>query len=248
MIVLSMVLTGTACIVAVFTFAKHSTWCLILVAFTIVFYTVRFSAFTSFFHLLQFKAQTKSKRFLLRILFLLFRMILCIKSMRSSRQRLNNGLFMLSYILLMISTIITVAMLVTEYFLLETFTIQFETFWSFAITTNFSLCDHVVLLLVHRWWEKTGITSFTTLRKGWRTVANGVLDWEAFVDTFFEGFSEGFWVDGVFCIDGLSITLRIFPGALVFHLWGYESLIGAGAIEYFCEIIGLKEALFGLIT
>ncbi len=61
MVVFPVMLTGTACVVTVFAFAEHSAWCLVLIALTVVFYAMRFSAFAPFFHLLQFEPQTEGQ-------------------------------------------------------------------------------------------------------------------------------------------------------------------------------------------
>lgn len=148
----------------------------------------------------------------------------------------------------MISTIIAVAIFITKYFFLEAFAIKFEAFGSLTVAAELLFCDHIVLLFVDRRLQKTGVTTLATLRKGWGTVPNGVFDWEAFVDAFFEGFSEGLRVERVLCVNGLVFTLGIFPWTFVFHFGGDEFLIGAGAVEYFSEIFGFEGFLFGLIA
>ena len=163
-------------------------------------------------------------------------------------QCLDYRLLMFGYVLFMISTVITVAMLVTEDFLLKTFTIQFEAFGSFTITSELLFANHIIFLFIHGRWQKTGITAFTTLRKRRWGVPNGIFHWEALVDSFLKRFPEGLGVDRILRVNGLPIFLRILPRTLVLHFGGTKPFIGAGAVEYFSEIIGFEETLFGLIA
>lgn len=139
MVVLPMVLSGAACVMTVLTLTKYSTRRLVLVALTIVFYTMRFSALATLLNFLKFESQTECQVFLLWILFLFLWMVNCIKSMCVSGQRLNDCLLMFGHVFLMIATIVAVAIFVAEYFLLETFTIKFEAFGAFTVAAELFL-------------------------------------------------------------------------------------------------------------
>ncbi len=152
MIVLAMMLPRATCVMAVLTFAEHPTGRLALITLAIVFYAVSLPTLATLLHLLQLKSQTECQRLLLWVLFLLLLMLNRVETMRVSCQCLNYRLFMLSHILLMIPTVITVAMLVAEYFLLETFAIKFQAFRSFAIATQLFFTYHIIFLLVNRRW------------------------------------------------------------------------------------------------
>jgi hypothetical protein len=41
----------------------------------------------------------------------------------------------------------------------------------------------------------------------------------------------------------MSISLWILSGALIFHLRGDESFVGAGAVQYLLKVLGLGETL-----
>ncbi len=153
---------------------------------------------------------------------------------------------MFCHVLFVIPAIITVTILVAKYFLLKTFAIQFKTFRSLTVAPHFLLRNHVVFLFVHRLWQKTCVTTFTTLWKRWWTVPYRVLNRKTLVYSFLKRFSEGFGVKWILCIDSLLLTFRIFPRTFVFHFGWNEFLIGTGAIEYFFEVFGFNETLFRL--
>lgn len=155
---------------------------------------------------------------------------------------------MLSDILFMISTVITMTIFCTEYFFLEALTVEFQAFGSFTITAKlfFSLTFHLIVLFIYG-WQDAGIWSFTSLRKWWRGISDGILDREALIDSFFEWFAKGLRVDWVLCFEDLSISLWVLSWALVLDLWWYESLIRAGAVEHFSEIVIFDDAPFGFM-
>lgn len=110
-------------IVTVLTFAKYPTWLSALITLTILLHAVSFPAFAPFSYILDLKPKTKHHRFLFWILFLL---LFNIETMRISSQRFNYRLFMPCHVFRMVSAVVTVAVLIAKYFLLETFAIQFQ--------------------------------------------------------------------------------------------------------------------------
>lgn len=155
---------------------------------------------------------------------------------------------MFSDILFVVAAIVAMTVLVAEDFLLETLAIQLETFGPFAIAAQFPFASHIILFSVDWRRQKAGIASFTAFGKRWWGIPDGVvLDWKTLVDSFLERFSEWLWIEWVLCVNGLSLLFGILPGAFVLHFRGDQSLVGAGAVKYFTEIIGFKQALFGPI-
>ena len=159
-------------------------------------------------------------------------------------QCLNDSLLMFSCILLTISTVITVTILITEDFLLEAFTIQFQTFRPFTITPNLTLTFHPIIFLLVHWWQETSITTLTALWKWLGWVTDCILYWEALVNTFLEWFTEGFGVEGVLCFEYLTVSLWVLSGTLVLHLGRDETLVWAWAVENFTEILYFYELLW----
>lgn len=134
-------------------------------------------------------------------------------------------MFVLSYILTMISTVMAITMLVTKYFFLKALTIEFQTFWSFAITSYFFLFHHLLLLFIER-RQNICIASLTFLRKGWWGVPDGILYRKTLIISFFKRFSERLWIKRILCLEYVTISLRILPGTLIFNLRRNKSLIG----------------------
>ena len=148
---------------------------------------------------------------------------------------------MFSHILFMVSAVVTMAILSTKYFFLEAFTVKFETFRPFTITAKFLfiLTFHFIVLFVDR-WQKACIWTLTSFReRGW-WVSDCILYWETLINSFFEWFAKRFRIEWILCFIDLSISLRVFSGTLVLHLWGDKTLIRAGTVKNFSEIVFLE--------
>lgn len=167
---------------------------------------------------------------LLLILFLLFFLIHRFETMRVPGQRLDDSLLVLGCVLLVVAAVVAVAVLVTEYLLLETFAVQLQAFRPFAVAPKLALTHHVVIFLVN-WGQYARIAAFTALRKGLRWITNGILYGKTFVDSFLEGFSKRLRIERVLSLEHLSVLLRVLAWAFVFHLWRDQTLVRAGTVE-----------------
>lgn len=201
-----------------------------------------FATFTPFFDLLNLKA--KAECLLLRILSLL---LFNFEAMCIPGKGLNDCLFMFSNILTMISAIMTITVLITEYFFLKAFTVQLQTLWSFAVASYFFLSNHYVFLLSINWRKNVGITSFTALGKRRGRVSYRVLYWKALIISLFERFPERLWIQRILCLYYRAISFWILSRTLISHLWRNQTFVGTGTVEHFAKVFFFEQMLVGFV-
>jgi hypothetical protein len=133
-----------------------------------------------------------------------------------SGQSLNDGLLVLLLIGGVVAAVEAIAGLWAEGFLLETFTVKFQTSRTFAVAASPS---GLSLLLFQDLRDDNdiawtlGVAPFRELRAG---ISNGVAHWETLLELFFERFSEGLGINRMFVLYFEFPAVGVFSGGVVF--------------------------------